>query len=111
MIISKSIERLSKTISLSAIKKGHCFSGPFLLFFRQWLLLISNQCEQRQRKQQALDDPATDSIVDATTGASIAGSPMPPANAVVAAAANTVAKTSFSCSSPNQCLTSLNSAS
>ena len=36
---------------------------------------------------------------------------MPPANAVVAAAANTVAKTSFSCSSPNQCLTSSNSAS
>jgi len=47
-----------------------------------------------------LAEPAAWSIVDATTGASMTGSLMPPAKAVVAAAAKTVAKVVFSFSSP-----------
>jgi hypothetical protein len=41
------------------------------------------------------EEPAAWSIVDATTGASMTGSLIPPAKAVVAAAAKTVAKISF----------------
>jgi len=42
-----------------------------------------------------LAEPAASSIVDATTGASMTGSLIPPAKAVVVAAAKTVAKISF----------------
>jgi hypothetical protein len=42
-----------------------------------------------------LAEPAASSIVDATTGASMTGSLIPLAKAVVAAAAKTVAKISF----------------
>jgi hypothetical protein len=42
-----------------------------------------------------LVEPAAPSIMDATTGASVTGSLIPPAIAVVATAAKTVAKISF----------------
>jgi len=47
-----------------------------------------------------LVEPAAPSIMDATTGASMTGSLIPPAIAVVATTAKTVAKISFSLSSP-----------
>jgi hypothetical protein len=46
-----------------------------------------------------LVEPAAPSIMDATTGASMTGSLIPPAIAVVATAAKAVAKISFSLSS------------